>query len=438
MNLRILHVLSSPHLGGAEQMCLHLVQAQIAAGHEVGIQVFEPGPVAEAARAAGAMTLCPQVGAEPSTLSRRERWNAYARQLEKTIYDFRPQLIHSHVPVTHLICHRVAPQSSVPWIATIHGSWRQFGYAPQTHRKPHLRSFLWLRHALGDFVTTRSAASLVAVSDSGKRDLRLVGVPSKRMVRIHNGLPDNPDVLAKQSAREQLGIPPDAFLIGALGFMAPVKGYDLLVLAGKSLVANYPRIRIVIAGGDVLGNQIIRESLHELIERFDLQDHIQLRDMVDPKRGFLSALDIYVVSSRTEGMPLSLIEAMQHGKPSVISSAGGSSEAARPGLEGLIFKSGNARSLAHALEKLISDQDLRETLGSAAKARAANYLTLTRCAQEYEQLYFDVLKARTSLSGVASGPNQVTRRDTKPALREGAMGNPSDLEEIQREHSLPK
>jgi glycosyltransferase involved in cell wall biosynthesis len=438
MSLRILHVLSSPHLGGAEQMCLHFAQAQSAAGHEVALHVFEPGKVTDSAQAAGITTMCSQAGRELPSHSRRERWSAYAKQLEKTIRDFRPQLLHSHVPATHLICHRVAPQSLVPWIATIHGSWKQFGYAPQTYRKPYLRPYLLLRHAAGDFVSTRSAAYLVAVSDSGERDLRLMGVSSKRIVRIHNGLPDNHAILPRENGREQLGIAPDALLIGSLGFMAPVKGYDLLIRAAKSLVAKNPRLLVVIAGGDVLGDTSVRESLRKLIERFGLQDHIQLRGMLDPKKGFLSALDIYVVSSRTEGMPLSLIEAMQHGKPSVVSSAGGSSEAARPGLEGLTFKAGDVRSLTQALEKLISDQDLRESLGCSAQARATNYLTLTRCAQEYEQLYFDVLKARTSLSDVPSDAGQVARRDSKSPPREDAVRHPLGSEEIQSEHSLPK
>jgi glycosyltransferase involved in cell wall biosynthesis len=398
MSLRILHVLSSPHLGGAEQVCLHLAQAQLAAGHEVALHVLTLGRVAEAARAAGIPTFCSDTGQEKSRLPRRVRWEAATAELSATTRQFGPDLVHSHVPLTNLMCHRALAKLSVPWVATIHGSWRQFGYAPQTQDRPYLKPYLWLRHAVGVFWTARSAARLVAVSESVRRDLERVGVASGRIVRIHNGLPNSDTLVSAEAGRKRLNIPMDAFVVGSLGFFAPVKGFDLLIRAFALLAPRYPQLLLAIAGGDVLGQDSVRRSLHSLAERLGVSGRVHFLGLTDGRRGFLSALDVYVVSSRTEGLPLSLLEAMKHGKASVVSSAGGCTEAARPELEGLVFKSGSIRNLAQAIERLIGDRELRESLGHAAQARLQDYFTLRRCAEEYEQLYHAVLAPQGSVA----------------------------------------
>ncbi|MFH1010700.1 MAG: glycosyltransferase family 4 protein [bacterium] len=430
MTLRILHVLSSPHLGGAEQMCLRLAEAQLTAGQEVALHVFERGKVTDAAQVAGIPTIRSPGLCEPTSLSRRERWRIFAEQFQNTLEEFQPDLVHSHVPLTHLVCHRVAPRIPVPWVATIHGSWKQFAYAPQTHRRPYLRPYLLLRHAIGDFLVTRSAARIVAVSDSVQRDLERVGIHRRRIVRIHNGLAEVPNLVDKESGRARFRIAADSIVLGSLGFMAPVKGFDLLIRAAGSLTPRYPRLCLLIAGGDVLGQESVRRTLQKLVKKLNLQEHVQLLDALDPAEGFFSALDIYVVSSRTEGTPLSLIEAMQYGKPSVVTSAGGCVEAARPELEGLVFRSGDVRSLAGAIERLIMDGSLRESLGHAARERAAGYLTLSRCAGEYENLYSSVLDCPSPYRSGKPPISRTESRDSKCAAvtsREVRSSDPGDI-----------
>jgi glycosyltransferase involved in cell wall biosynthesis len=390
MSLRLLHVLSSPHLGGAERVCLDLAKAQKASGHEVCVLFMLAGTAsAHAQREEIPFT----VAASPDVASpsRSRRWKAVARELERAATQLRPELVHSHVPLTHLICHRVLPRIPLPWIATMHGSWRQFAYAPQTYGRPYLRPFLLARHALGDLISTRSAARIVAVADSVKRDLQSVGINPRRIVTIHNGLEPPAALLSQAEARARLSLPRDAILIGSMGYHAPVKGFDILVRAFARVAPRHPAARLLIAGGDVLGNNRPRLGLERLIRNLGLGDRVQLLDVQDPCAGFMSALDLFVVASRTEGMPLVLLEAMWHGKPSVVSSAGGCVEAARPGHESMVFQSRNIFDLAANLEILISDKGLRETLGKAAWARASAYLTLSRCAGEYERLYSEVL-----------------------------------------------
>ena len=390
MRMRLLHVLSSPHVGGAERVCLDLAKAQRALGHDVYVLLMSAGAVSRQAEKEG-IPFTVAATADIASSSRSRRWRAVARALDRAATQLQPQLVHSHVPLTHLICNRVLPRISIPWIATMHGSWRQFAYAPGTYGRPYLRPFLLARHALGDFIATRSAARIVAVADSVKRDLQRVGIGPRRVVTIHNGLEPPTSVLSQGEARARLGLSEGTLLIGSMGYHAPVKGFDLLVCAFARVAPRHPAARLLIAGGDVLGNDRPRRGLEQLIERLGIGDRVRLLDAQDPQAGFMSALDLFVVASRSEGMPLVLLEAMWHGKPSLITSAGGCAEAARPGREAMVFQSRDIADLAANLEILLHDGALRESLGKAAWARASAHLTLSRCAGEYESLYSEVL-----------------------------------------------
>jgi glycosyltransferase involved in cell wall biosynthesis len=389
--LRILHIVSSPHLGGAEQVCLSLGKAHLERGHDVRLLALQRGKVSEAAETMG----LPLIHADlPDSLSigkhvfRRRAMQA----LSDAVREFHPQLVHSHVPLTNLLCNRVMPGLRVPWIATVHGSWRQFAYASSTLTRPQLRPYLLLRHAIGDLVATRSAARLVAVADYVKRQLQSIGIADRKIVTIVNGLALPPQIVPDESARKNLGVPQDALVIGAMGYFAPVKGFDILIRAVARLLPKYPDLHVLIAGGGILGENDMQRTLEDMIAALCPGGRVCLVGTQDPNAGFLSALDVFVISSLTEGLPLSLIQAMQHGKPSVVSSAGGSIEAARPGKEGLVFQSRNIEDLAAKIETLILNKDLRQSLGRAAKARAENYLTLARCADDYERVYEDIVR----------------------------------------------
>jgi glycosyltransferase involved in cell wall biosynthesis len=223
--------------------------------------------------------------------------------------------------------------------------------------------------------------------------LRHVGVPARKMVTVHNGLPPLPNRPDRETARQSFGIGERTLLLGSLGYFAPVKGFDVLLRAFALLAPRYPEAQLQIAGGDILGDTSVRLSLEKLLRELALDGRARLLCNVPSRDDYLSALDVFVVSSRTESFHLGLAEAMQFGLPSVVTSAGGCVEVARPGSESFVFTSGNPRSLAGQLEILITDPERRAALGHAALARAESYLTMTRCADDYERVYDAVLSA---------------------------------------------
>lgn len=387
--MKILHVLASPHLGGAETMCLALAAEQIRSGHAASLFLFRPGAVAERAAKLGIPALLHRPDGNVPAGKQQFRTKV-GRALAAAVRQVAPDVVHSHVPLTNLISSRVLPSTGVPWVATIHGSWRQFGYAPETVGRPWLRPYLMLRHAAGDRFATRNAAGITAPSDYVRRQLLQLGIPAARVTTILNGTTPARASASAASLRQQWMIPGGKLIAGALGYFAPVKGFDVLIRAAAYLQHDQVPLHIVIAGGDVLGDNRYRRRLMQLIADLNVRDRVALLDAVDSS-AFLTAIDVFCISSRTEGLPLALLEAMHTGKPSVISSEGGSSEAARPDIEGLVFRSGDPRDLADRLRTIAADSRLRESLGQSAAARASTILTIERCAAEYEQLYMKLI-----------------------------------------------
>jgi glycosyltransferase involved in cell wall biosynthesis len=389
--MKILHVLSSPHLGGAEVMCLLLAEAQTASGHDVLVHLMAGG----ATKAYADSEEIPVVLREAAEgLGKRRYWRELERLLRQSVESYEPDILHSHVPKTNLVCHRTLPDLKVPWVTTIHGSWRQFGYSPDVVKIPLLKPWLLFRHAVGDYLSTRSASKVIAISDYVRGQLLQVGVSRNKLTVVHDGLPFHPGDASRAEARRMFNLPDDAVVIGSLGHLAPVKGFDLLIDAFARLSGEIPNSILLIAGGDILGDNRLRLLLQKQISGLGLTERVRLLGPLDTRQGFLSGLDLFAVASRTEGFSLALVEAMQHGLPSVVTSAGGCLEAARPDQEALVFTSGNIAELADKLKRLMNNPDQRAKLGQAAQKRAQTHLSITRCADEYDKVYKEVLAKR--------------------------------------------
>jgi glycosyltransferase involved in cell wall biosynthesis len=213
----------------------------------------------------------------------------------------------------------------------------------------------------------------------------------QRVTRIYNGIvPVTSRPVPR--LRQQLGIPDHHRVIGTLGHYSPNKGFDQLLEAFVSLAGRYPEVHVVVAGRDS-GDTLFRDEVQRLRDgsAFAARIHILGEQKSGPE--FMSTVDICAVPSIEEAFSLTLVEAMQFGKPSVVSSGGGCQEVARDGLESLVFRSRDVPDLATKLERLLSDPELAARLGRAAETRAQTELTLDRCASQHVQLYEELLRA---------------------------------------------
>lgn len=390
--MKIVHLLASEHLGGAETMCLQLCRSLQEAGHSVSVFSFARGDVAKRAHEWGIRF--DAVELPRSYESRGKKWHRMSLHLAEYVRAERPDIVHSHLPITNVLCHSLRRRLTCPWVCTIHGSWRLFGYSVHTVQRPWLRPLLAARHAVGDWWTTRSAARVVAISNYVAAELSRVGVSRRRICTVYNGLDNQGEnTTSRAEARVRLGIAQQEILLSAVGFLSPVKGFDLLIRAFGHIAGEFPTAKCLIVGRGILDDRTVSDGLAAQIQAAGLADRCSVYSRAEALHDTFAASDVFVVPSRSEGFSLVLLQAMQAGLPAVVTSAGGCAEVARDGRESLVYQSPNVGDMAAKLRQIVSDASLRRQLGNAARARAADF-GIDRCVRSYVSVYETVLNER--------------------------------------------
>lgn len=193
-----------------------------------------------------------------------------------------------------------------------------------------------------------------------------------------------PDVVPRSGTAR----PPDApLVVGSLGRLDAVKGYDVLWRA----LARSPGVRAV-----VIGEGAGRPELERLARELDVADRVELPGWSDAPAAALPGFDVFCLPSRSEGFPLSIIEAMLAGLPVVATRVGSVAELVADGRTGLVVERDDVDGLVDVLSRL-RDSGLRARLGAAGRERALASYTVEHMARAYEQLWAQVCRApRTS------------------------------------------
>jgi glycosyltransferase involved in cell wall biosynthesis len=226
-----------------------------------------------------------------------------------------------------------------------------------------------------------------AVSEAVRRSM----APSlaARTEVLHHGV-DVASIAARRSerdaARAELGVAAGEVLVGTVANLRSNKDYPTMLRAAASLAADRRPVRFVSVGQGPLADEVRaqRDAL-ELGERFQLLGYRE-----DPIR-VLAACDVFCLSSRFEGLPIALLEALALGLPAVVTSVGAMPEVVRDGCEGRVVPAGQPEALAAAIAEL-EDEALRGRLAASAATRAADYGIGP--AVERQQALYDDLAAR--------------------------------------------
>lgn len=191
---------------------------------------------------------------------------------------------------------------------------------------------------------------------------REVNIPPTKLVTIHNGI-DLPRYSLEYSlCREDLHIGRDEMVIGIVARLEAVKGHEILLGAFRQVVEHHPDCRLLVVGGGSL-----RETLAAEANRSGIAAQVTF---VGPRRdipALLSLMDIFVLSSLEEGLPISLLEGMAAGRPVVATAVGSIPEVITTGVNGLLVQPGDGQQLATALVRLVDDASLRLRLGAAGR-----------------------------------------------------------------------
>ena len=219
--------------------------------------------------------------------------------------------------------------------------------------------------------------------------------------------------------RRELSAAPEEVLVGIVGRLTEIKNHHLflqMVVRYKEFTPTGPRVRFV-----VIGNGHLRGTLEKACHELGLDQDIQFLGHRDDPENFYPGLDVVALTSRNEGTPLSLIEAMANGRPVLATAVGGVVDLLGPAMEGTVavdaFKicahgvatgSEDSVALAHGLRRLVLDESLRRRMGEQAQAFVQNHYAQSRLLADIAGLYQELLKPEGQVAtqnGEASAPH---------------------------------
>ncbi len=336
---------------------MSLMNAQRAAGVDAELVTFTPGLLNERMAAAGFRVH------SLGTRSRRVSMDALA-SLRHIVRNGPPPVLHTHEYKANII-GRVVRGSGTPMrklVATCHG-W--------VDRSPQLDFYFALDR------WTAFASDLVTVTDPWMIS-RFPPAPRPRRLEyvqnaIENLAPPTPENRA--AARAHFGFSEKTVVVGTLGRLTPNKGVgDVLAAASRTAGSD---IVWAIAGSGPLEADVVHSKLPNV--RF-------LGYQVDTAR-YLSALDIYLQASHFEGLSLSLLESMRAALPSIATKAGATEVAVRDRREGLLVDAGAVDSIVRSAMELAMNENLRNSIGSAARLRFEEQFSIERQHAVFMELY---------------------------------------------------
>ena len=266
---------------------------------------------------------------------------------------------------------RAARAAGVPAVVqTLHLPWLLHG---RSKLRPFHRSI-------------RGLDRLITVSDGQRATYERIGVDPALMTTVPNGVSHRSRVLDRDAARARLGLRRGQPVVMTVGRLAVMKGHRYLVEALPELVQQHPGLAVV-----VIGDGHLRDALEKQAAELGVSDTLRLVGHVPDARAVLGAADVFVLPSRTEGMPLAALEAMEARLPVVGTRVIGTEEVVRDGETGLLVPPRRPEPLATALGTLLADPSLRTRMGAAGRQRYLEHHTAEVMATRTRAVYADVL-----------------------------------------------
>ena len=334
------------------QFLLPLMRAMRDRGHEV-IGVCADGPFLDKPRAEGFRIETLKLERSVSLVA---HWLAF-RNLVRLFRAEGPDLVHAHMPISGFLARLAAWWAGVPRIAyTGHGFWFNFPGS-------------WPRTAVGfamEWLAGRVTDTFFTVSEAEARDARRLHI-HRGAIAVGNGRDParfRPDPAVRYRVRAALGVPDKQVVVFAVSRLVWHKGYPELAVAMQSV----PGAMLWVAGERLTSDR--GPDMMALLRDAGLGERLRLLGYRDDVPDLMAAADIFVLPSRFEGLPMSVIEAMLTGLPVVGTNVRGPAEQVVPEVTGLLVPPGNASALAAALARLVADQALRAGMGAAGRERA--------------------------------------------------------------------
>jgi len=373
--MKLLHVITTLDVGGAEMHLLSQVRGQTARGHDVRVAYLKGhGTLAKDFEVAGAEWVGCVGGLVPLRLRAHIAWC---------------DLVHSHL---------LKADMATALSATLFGKRRRLVSGKHNDEQVLKRPLVSLIHgALGNL-----PVRTIVLSDHVGRFIEQYGrVRSGRMSRVYYGLDPAPFEAAasapeedRDALRASFGFAPGDVVFTCVARFAPQKAHDVLLRAFHAARAECPDLRLLLVGDDPFGDGRVR--VEALASELQLGEAVVFAGIRRDVPALLAASDVFVMSSLWEGLGLVFLEAMATGLPVLASDVSAVPEVVVHEATGLLVPPADASALAAGFVRLAENPELRQALGQRGRARVAEVFGVDRMVEETLCIYSDVVAGRAS------------------------------------------
>jgi glycosyltransferase involved in cell wall biosynthesis len=366
---RITHIISGDLWAGAEVAVAGLLPG-LQLEYDVSALLFNEGVLSRRLRQKGIEVSVIQEGGSIRDIP-------MLTKICRVLREKRSELVHTHDYKETVLGVPAGKLAGVDrFVCTQHGAPEQFrGFA-------RLKNGLYLlfdRLVIGCCVDR-----IISVSEDLRRRL-IVRYPPERVVTVHNGI----ELTTKRPAdrverKRQLGIPSSRKLVGTVGRLTPVKGIHHLLKAARLILKARQDVVFVIAGDGPLKNE-----LRKMARELEIHDSVLFLGFREDVIEVMSMMDVFVLTSLHEGIPLSLLEAMGLGLPVVATKVGGIPEVIEDGRSGILVQPGSAEAIAEAILDMLSAR--AEAIGSQGRKRVLEEFSTERTVRRTADIYRQLL-----------------------------------------------
>jgi glycosyltransferase involved in cell wall biosynthesis len=383
--MKILHIISSGGMYGAEAVILNMSRTLNENSHSSVLGVFSnsANPNLQLHEIATAQ------GIESHLIS-------CAGQIDRTVPSSIRELasrvnadvVHAHGYKADIYCYFALRGSGVPLVSTCH-TWYDNDLTVSLY-------------GAADRFVLRNYAAVVAVSEDVRQRLLKAGVRKEKIHIVRNGIDLRPFDNAAPSLRN---LPSqDAPIVGLVGRLATEKGVDIFLRAAARVLAELPATKFV-----VIGEGPDREQLELLIDELQVRNNVFMLGRRDDMPSVYASLDIMVSASRREGLPMAILEGMASSRPVVATAVGAVPDVIVDGHTGVLVPSENVDALAAKILTLLNNATQRENLGATAKRLIEEEFSAERMTTDYLHVYeqaIATIKHPTSAHSISSAISQ--------------------------------
>jgi glycosyltransferase involved in cell wall biosynthesis len=368
---KVMHITYDMRIGGTEMVIKNLIDGADKSQYKLSVLCIESplGPFSEDLIKDG--VIFHQLNRQPG----------FDKALVKNI---RKIIKQNNIDIIH--CHQYTP-----WVYGVIAALMTCTKVMFTeHGRFHPDSSTWKRKLINPVLNNFTAQVTVISKATKKALVEFENIPAKDIDVIYNGIaPLSFDAAKAQALRQFLNIPDNHTILGTVARFDPIKNHTMMLKAFAKVLSQQPNCTLLIVGD---GDE--RQNIENCITQLKISENVILAGYQAKPAEHIALMDLFLLSSLSEGTSMTLLEAMSMGKPCVVTDAGGNPEIICHNVNGIVTLNDNIEMFADAIKYMLQDTDKFKRYSQAASEIFKQQFTANSMIKKYEELYKSVLKQK--------------------------------------------